>query len=206
MWCTSAILAVLANCRHTNRQLAVGSHWPSYAKSIRSNLRKEVKYSKAAIVAFSVLLPIIVAQLLYLQNVHLAFYNQVMLWLFSEQENYLIESYHGLTFFIMVVGFIRLNDQKGYAYLSIIILLCLSTVMLIGSFWTKSPISDSLMLSGLILILSGLLMISLHYLSYQKFGRPCQPTGIRSMNGQTSIYDMAYGMIPGGLVITSWYV
>jgi hypothetical protein len=104
------------------------------------------------------------------------------------------------------MALIRLNKDKKHVYLPIKVLLGLSSLILIISIIEKSQINNSLTISASVLIICGLLMILLHKASYRKFDRPCTPAGLRSMNAQTSIYDIAYLHVPIILLISSWYI
>ena len=75
-----------------------------------------------------------------------------MEWFFSEQENYLVESFMSLTFIVLLIGMTSLTDKKEHTLLSILLSFGISLLILGGIFLTESPLNSSLRTSSIFLI------------------------------------------------------
>lgn len=173
---------------------------------ILSLMKEKQKLSILSIIVIGICLIVITTQFVYLQNIELGFYESLMKWLMGEQENYFAESYFCLTFFTLIIGTTTLSERKHHVIFSLILAFSISVLLVISPFIFDNPINYALRKSGIFLIVIIILLVPLNDLSYSKFERPCKYYSLSTMDEETSIYDVAYSILPIIALGISWII
>lgn len=145
-------------------------------------------------------------QLLYLLNVELDSYKTLMIWLFSDQKNYLTESFMSLTFIILLIGITSITDKKQHVNLSIYLAASINFIIFSTTLFADGPVNFTLRKSTVSLTVILILIWFLNHISFKKFERPCRIYNLPAMDEKTSIYDVVYTVVPIVLLVGSWWI